>query len=183
MVNQVFSYEKILGDNSELTKLSALPVSLSKSLAVSVLVFAIANLVLGWGLGVWVLTRWREGFAAMVPGTAICFAVLASSQILRMGLGRGRLVLSTVLSATVPGLAALFNVMPGAGLLDIGPSDRMSLATEGIVIMLAFGQLTAGRFSFLRGWLPAVFVLLALAQGAGGLAAGAPGEAAQQVII
>lgn len=159
-----------MGFDDRRVDLPTAAVSWSKRLAVAVLVFAIANLCLGWGLGLLSFTRGRDGLAAMVPETAFGFALLATSQVIYIT-GIARRYLSLILAGLVPCLAILFVIYPDALYTHDQTSDRMSVATGVILSALALAQIGEGRSAAAGGWGPALLALVTLALGCGGLAA------------
>lgn len=140
----------------------------SWSLAAVALVFSLSNLVLGWGLGINLLTRGREDLAAMIPETATCFAILSLAQIILVSRRiYPRLVIG--LSVAAPVLAWLtIAVIPHENAF-LGPNDRMSFATGVIVTLLGLGKVLGLRGKRMRG-VSALLAVAALALGLGGIA-------------
>lgn len=143
----------------------------SRWLAWGILIFILANLVLGWGGGVDALTRGKTGLAAMVPQTSLCFGLLALSQIAGLG-RRGRPLPATGLALLSLSLAwsQLFLMSP-AFPEDL-PSDRMSVATVALITLLGAAQLFSGAGKWPGGrWALSLCALLALGVSMGGIAA------------
>ncbi|WP_169052672.1 ATP-binding protein [Pseudooceanicola onchidii] len=131
----------------------------------AVLVLAVANLLLGWGLGLTLLVRGGDAMAAMVPVTGACFLALALGQILIVaapaagGTARALAIAAPVL-AWVNQVIFMLNLSPDA------PGDRMSIATAVFVTLIGAAQIMD-----LSRRLPLVLLLTAIAVSLGGVVA------------
>ncbi len=79
----------------------------ARVLAGTAVAVALAVLVLGWLLGLDAVVRIRPAFAAMVPSTAVCFALLGTGLLLRVSDPRRQSRTALAMSVLVGAVAAL----------------------------------------------------------------------------
>lgn len=138
---------------------NAMPRNWARFASILVVAIALLNLGLGWGAGLNFFTRVMPSLPAMVPGTAVCAALLASGQILRLSESSWSRRSGTALIAVTP-IFAFVQYWFGAisNPVSAGATDRMSTATFAGFLIVAVGQCAA---DYLRGWDRNLHVVLA----------------------
>ena len=107
----------------------------SWTLALLVALTALANLTLGWGLGIEVFRRGGADLPAMVPETGLACLMLAVAQMLVVSRRPAR-GLAGALALMVPVVTAALVVIALQNHLGALPTDRMSIATMIILAVL-----------------------------------------------
>lgn len=124
-------------------------------------------LVLGWGAGWEPAVRLRPGYAAMVPGTTICFLLLGGGLLLRRRAGGRPALLAAALAAGLAVVELAVLALRGQGLdalflPNVRPADAMAFATASLVLLAAYGLAALARPALYARWLYEITATLGL---------------------